>query len=102
MKKTILFLFCFCCIAAFVKADDYDKLKVLKQEKRELKIKMHKKRKELIKKDPSLQELQKKIIALHKELAIRIDNNEEMREFVSKLKEIELQIKSLEGEGEDE
>lgn len=97
MKTRIIFLATLLCIAITLKADKYDKIQVLKEEKQALKIKMHHKRVEIIKKDQSLQDLQKKIIALHKELAIRIDNNEEMRELISKLREIETQIKLVEG-----
>ena len=97
MKKRIILLITVLCLAVTLKADEYEKLKLLKEERQALSVKMHKKRADIIKKDPSLQELQKKIIALHKELAIRIDNNEEMRELISKFREIETQIKSIEG-----
>jgi hypothetical protein len=96
MKRKIL-LFCVIIgITLVLQADDYDKLEALKKEKSELLLKMHNKRTELIKANPSLQELQKKIIALHKELAIRIDNNEEMRELANKLRSVESQINSIE------
>jgi len=101
MKTKIMLLVTVLCIAFTIKADEYEKVQVLKEEKRALKIKMHHIRTEIIKKDKSLQGLQKKIIALHKELAIRIDNHEAMRELISKLRDIETEIKLAEG-GDDE
>ena len=96
MNRKILLFIAIVGITFALQADDYDKLETLKKEKSELLLKMHHKRTELIKKNPSLLELQKKIIALHKELAIRLDNNEEMRELTTKLRDIETQIKNLE------
>ena len=95
MKRKILLLITVIGITLALQADDYDTLDALKKEKSELLIKIHNKRVELIKENPSLMELQKKIMALHKELAIRIDNNEEMRKLTDKLRSIETQIKTL-------
>jgi chromosome condensin MukBEF ATPase and DNA-binding subunit MukB len=96
MKRKILLFISIIGITLVLQADDYDKLETLKKERSELLLQMHNKRTELIKKTPSLMELQKKIIALHKELAIRIDNNEEMRELANKLRTVETQINNLE------
>jgi chromosome condensin MukBEF ATPase and DNA-binding subunit MukB len=96
MRRKILLFISIIGITLVLQADDYDKLETLKKERSELLLQMHNKRTELIKKTPSLMELQKKIIALHKELAIRIDNNEEMRELANKLRTVETQINNLE------
>jgi len=80
--------------------DDFDKLDALKEKRAALALKMHKKRVEMIKSDPSLMELQKKIIALEKELAIRIDNNPEMRKMIDELAELDREIKNAGGGGD--
>ncbi len=82
-------------IALALQADEYDTLETLQKEKSDLLLQIHHKRVTLIKNTPSLLELQKKIIALHKELAIRLDNNEDMRKLIDKLRSIETQIKTL-------
>ncbi len=97
MKSKIVLLIMLAVISISVTADDYEKIRVLKEKKIAIDIQMHHKRIEIIKKNPSLQELQKKIIALHKELAIRVENNEEMRKLVNKLRDIETKIRSIEG-----
>lgn len=98
MKKLLLIvtMLSLATIAAY--GDDYDDLEKLKQEKRKIAMDMHNKRVELIKKIPSLNKLQKKIIALHRELAIRVDNNSEMRKLISKEKEITTKINIIENE----
>ena len=85
-------------VAIIARADTYEKIEVLKEEKRKIAVEMHKTRVELIKNTPSLKELQKKMIAIHKELAIRIDNNSAMRKLINKQKEIDTKIKIMENE----
>jgi hypothetical protein len=80
--------------------DDFDKLQTLKEQRAELALKMHQKRLDMIKNDKSLLQLQKKIIALEKELAIRIDNDPNMRSMAEKLSEIDREIKDVEGGGD--
>jgi hypothetical protein len=102
MKLKIILLLAVLSVSINIPAaDDYETLQTLKEQKKELMLKMHRKRVELIKKDPALLDLQKKIMALHKELAIRIDNNEEMRKLVDKLRKIEREIKNLEGDSSE-
>lgn len=97
MKRIFMLIF-LVLFAVMLHADNFEKIEKLKEEKRKIALEMHKKRVELIKKNPSLLELQKKIIALHKELAIRVDNNSEMRQLINKQKDLEIQIKNLENE----
>lgn len=94
MKKSLM-LALLVLFALIARGDNYEEIEKLKQEKRKIALEMHKKRVELIKNTPSLKELEKKIIALHKELAIRIDNNSEMRELINKQKDIETKLKVL-------
>ena len=98
MKKRCLITLALLLLAIIVYADNYEQIEMLKEQKRQIAIQMHKKRVELIKNTPSLRELQKKIIALHKELAIRVDNNSAMRKLINSRKEIEMKIKILENE----
>lgn len=95
MKRKILLLITVIGITLALQADDYDTQESLNKKRSDLLVKIHNKRVELIKKTPSLMELQKKIMALHKELAIRIDNNEEMRELIDELRAIETKMKAL-------
>lgn len=95
MKRKLLLFSAIIGISLALQADDYDSLETLQKEKSELLLLMHHKRVELIKNTPSLLELQKKIIALHKELAIRLDNNEDMRKLIEKLRSVESKIKTL-------
>lgn len=95
MKRKILLLIAVIGITLALQADDYDTREVLNKKRSELLLKIHNKRVELIKANPSLMELQKKIMALHKELAIRIDNNEEMRALTDELRMIETKLKTL-------
>ena len=102
MKLKIILLLAVLSVSINIPAaDDYETLQTLKEQKKELMLKMHRKRVELIKKDPALLDLQKKIMALHKELAIRIDNNEEIRKLLDELRKIEREIKSLEGDSSE-
>ena len=91
-----------CCMvfvlgAVFCRAEGAgDDLQTLKEERAKLALEMHKKRVEMIKNDKALRELQKKIIALYKELAIRIDNNPEMRKLIEKSEALDRDIRALE------
>ena len=82
-------------VTSLIYADDYEKVQELKKQKIDIEVKMHHKRVELIKKEKSLMDLEKKILSLQKELAIRIDNNEEMRELIDKWRSIKTQLKML-------
>ncbi len=93
-------LVCCCFVvlgAVYCRADSAsDNLEALKEERNNLAVEMHKKRVEMIKNDKALRELQKRIIALYKELAIRIDNNPEMRKLIEKREALDRDIRALE------
>ena len=95
MKRKFLLFTAIIGITLALQAADYDSLETLQKEKSKLLLQIHYKRVELIKSTPSLLVLQKKIIALHKELAIRLDNNEDMRKLIEKLRSLESKIKTL-------
>jgi len=96
MKKLCLLLIMF--LSLNVIADNYEKIEQLKESVHKIDLKMHKTRVRLIKKDASLKALEEKIIALHKELAIRINNKTEMRELIDEKKKLKLEIDILENE----
>jgi hypothetical protein len=79
-------------------ADNYEEIEKLKEEIHKVDLEMHKMRVKLIKKDASLKALEEKIIELHKELAIRVDNKTEMRDLIDKKKQLKLKLEALEDE----
>jgi septal ring factor EnvC (AmiA/AmiB activator) len=81
-----------------VMADNYEEIEKLKEEIHKVDLEMHKTRVKLIKTDSSLKAIEEKIIELHKELAIRIDNKTEMRELIDKKKKLKTKIEVLEDE----
>lgn len=73
-----------------------DSLDTLRREQRELAATLHEKRTELIAKDEALKELHRKIMALHKELAMRLDNHRDLRDLVKQMRDIEARIRRRE------
>jgi multidrug efflux pump subunit AcrB len=69
-----------------------EKLDTLKKKRTELAIQMFNRRMKMIEEDPKLKEIHDKIMALHKELAIRIDNDRELIELGIQLKDIDADI----------
>ena len=49
----------------------------------------------LIKEDPELEALHRKIMALHKELALKLDKKEEMKKLLEKKKRIESELEKI-------
>lgn len=96
MTKRYLALFALFAFALIVFGDEVESLKELRQQKNELALKVHEKRVELIKSNPALFALQKKIMDLHKELAIRLNNNPEMLKMLEELHDLESKIQNYE------
>ncbi len=67
----------------------------LTKERNSLEHEMHKLRVELIKTDPELKLLHEKILAMHKELAIKIDNKPAMRKLVIKAAKLDAKIEEV-------
>lgn len=103
MRK-LLMISCFAGAAlmmmgqAGVKTPNENTLKIenLKKQAVDLDSEMIKLRTEIIKKDPDLQKLHNQIIALHRDLALRIDSKREMRVLILKAEEISRQLQELE------
>lgn len=81
-----------------VQSPDANTLKVesLKKQAVELEDEMTRLRTEIIKADPDLQKIHNQIIALHRELALRVDSKREMRVLILKAEEVERQLRELE------
>lgn len=96
MVKRYLALVALFAFAFMVFGDEVESLKELKRKKNELALKIHEKRVELIKSNPELLALQKKIMNLYKELAIRLNNNPEMLKMLEERNELESKIQNYE------
>lgn len=96
LKKFMFSLLVIMIICPFASADDRDDLDKLRREKADIDLKMYEKRVELIQKDAELKALHEKIMAYHKELAMRLDKHPEMTDFVRKAKRISAEINGLE------
>jgi septal ring factor EnvC (AmiA/AmiB activator) len=73
-----------------------DTLDGLRREQRSLAATLHQKRTELLEKDQALKDLHRKIMELHKELALRLDNHRELRDLVKQMREVETKIRRQE------
>ena len=94
MKKyMIITVAAFILCGLFVYAETAsEKLDVLKKKRTELAMQMYSRRIKLIEEDPKLKEIHDKIMALHKELAIRLDNDRELVELGIQVKDIDVDI----------
>jgi predicted nucleic acid-binding Zn-ribbon protein len=81
-----------------VQPADANTLKVesLKKQAADLEAEMTKLRTEIIKADPDLQKIHNQIIALHRDLALRVDSKREMRMLILKAEEVTRQLQDLE------
>jgi len=73
-------------------SDEYEKLV---EEQKTNEFKMLELRVKLIKEDPELEALHRKIMALHKELALKLDKKEEMKKLLEKKKRIESELEKI-------
>lgn len=73
-------------------------LEQLKSKQREVAEEMYKLRLDLIKNDSELQRLHQQIIALYKELALRIDSRREMRMLIARHEELQKEISQLQAQ----
>ncbi len=75
--------------------DAVKRLEQLQGKQRELAEAMYKLRLELIKNDSELKRLHQQIIALYRELALRVDSKKEMRILIAKHEQLEKEISKL-------
>ncbi len=104
MKKLLIIFLC-CGAAALCFADNpYIETKeqtLLKQEK-ELAKKMFELRVKLLKNDPEFKKLHEKIMELHKELALQLDNSKEMRALATKLRKVRNSLADIKKQKEED
>jgi hypothetical protein len=81
-------VFVLCGLFAYAETAS-EKLDLLKKKRTELAMHMYNRRIKLIEEDPKLKEIHEKIMALHKELAIRLDNDRELIELGIQVKDID-------------
>ena len=95
------------CFGITVSAADYSKdsdtdlkvkTKTLTSKRKDVELKMHVLRVDLIKTNPSIKALHKKIMAMHKELAIKIDNTSAMRKLRNSAENIDIELYKIEKE----
>ena len=70
----------------------------LKEKRRAIELEMHKLRLELIKTDPEITRLHERIMAMHKELQIKIDSNPMMQLLLRKAEQLDREIKRVAAE----
>lgn len=105
MKKILILAMIACSALVFAADDDSDKAgpqeqKLLNEEKKIAK-QMFDLRVKLIKTDPALQKLHKKIMEMHKELALQLDSKKEMRELAKKLRKVQGLLDEIKKKKED-
>jgi len=94
MKKYLIMtaaIFVLCGLFVYAETSS-EKLDVLKKKRSELALQMFNRRVKLIEEDPKLKEIHEKIMALHKELAIRLDNDRELIELGIQIKDMDADI----------
>jgi Tfp pilus assembly protein PilO len=94
MKKYLLAtaaVFVLCGLFVYAETTS-EKLDALKKKRTELAMQMYNRRIKMIEEEPKLKEIHAKIMALHKELAIRLDNDRELVELGTKVKDIDADI----------
>jgi len=107
MKKLLLIFLCCCAKLCFAQKDLGKKEKKLLKQEKKLAREMFDLRVKLLQKDLHLKKIYDKIMELHKELALMLDNKKEMRVLADKLKKVQkslaaVQAKIKEEEGEEE
>ena len=94
MKKYLVMtaaVFVLCGLFVYAETSS-EKLDTLKKKRTEIAMQMYNRRMKMIEEDPKLKEIHEKIMALHKELAIRLDNDRELIELGIQVKDIDADI----------
>lgn len=99
MKKTGVVFLLLCSVFAIAFSafalTHSEKLEDLRTSRKKVLTDIYKLRVKLIQEDPDIKSLHKKIMALHRELAVKIDNKEEMKELLKQSKTIDTEISKL-------
>ncbi|QSH42041.1 hypothetical protein P0136_04900 [Lentisphaerota bacterium ZTH] len=96
--KYYLMLTVLCCGLTVLGADKSPRetLNDLKVEQKKVAQEIYKLRLKLIKEDPALAKLHKKIMELHREMALKLESKKSMRIMVDKASQLDQKIKDLE------
>ncbi len=97
LKKVLMVMFMLgiFTVALYAAESAMEKAQRLEKERKAVELQMHSLRVELIKQDPELNLLYQKIIAMHKELQIRIDNKPAMKRLAQKAADLDMELKEL-------
>ena len=104
MKKYLVMtaaVFVLCGLFVYAETSS-EKLDTLKKKRTEIAMQMYNRRMKMIEEDPKLKEIHEKIMALHKELAIRLDNDRELIELGIQVKDIDADIDKALDQGRKE
>ncbi|HCE44779.1 MAG TPA: hypothetical protein DET40_14660 [Lentisphaeria bacterium] len=97
MKKYLLMtaaVFMLCGL--FVLAESVsEKLDTLKKKRADAAVQLYNRRIKLIEDDPKLKEIHDKIMALHKDLALKLENDREVIELSTQIRDIDADIERL-------
>jgi septal ring factor EnvC (AmiA/AmiB activator) len=95
MKKFLIIIMCFSAMLCFAQSDLAKKEKDLVKQEKKIAKEMFEMRVKLLGKEPHLKKLHDKIMELHKELALMLDRQKEMRELASKLKKVKKSLNAI-------
>ena len=98
MKQIIfaLLFMAFLTTLSVFSEDAASDLEQLKKEREQVTAELHSRRMELIQNTPELKTMHDKIIAMHKELALRLEKDREMSRLLKRFKDADDQLKKLE------
>ncbi|GEM_PF-3637584 len=86
----------FVLCALFVLAETAsEKFESLKKKRADVAMQLYNRRLKLIEDDPKLKELHEKILSMHKELALRLENDREVIELSTRLRDIDAEIEKV-------
>ncbi len=72
-----------------------EKMDGLKKKRAEAGMQLYNRRLKLIEEDPKLKEIHEKIMTLHKELALKLENDREIIELTTQIRDIDADIEKL-------
>jgi len=72
-----------------------EKLDTLKKKRSDAAIQLYNRRIKLIEDDPKLKEIHDKILSLHKDLALKLENDREVIELSTQIRDIDAEIEKL-------
>ena len=97
MKKYILITigaFILCGLFVFAESAS-EKADGLKKKRTEVALQLYNRRLKLIEEDPKLKEIHEKILTLHKELALKLENDREIIELTTQIRDIDSDLERL-------